>query len=89
MPASVGCWRPAITQYWCAGRLARETGRSGYDQHMNASAWFMIGVFVLFAIGMIVAALLGARRDRQVEADVRRESRRRLGLFHRRPGNSS
>jgi hypothetical protein len=56
---------------------------------MNASAWFMIGVFVLFAIGMLVAALLGARRDRQVEADVRRESRRRLGLFHRRPGNSS
>ena len=61
----------------------------GYDQTMNASAWFMIAVFVLFAIGLTSAALLGARRDREVEADVRRESRRRLGLFHRTPSNRS
>jgi hypothetical protein len=43
----------------------------------------MIAVFVLFALGMTVAALLGARRDRAVEADVRREGRRRLRLRQR------
>jgi hypothetical protein len=47
---------------------------------MNASAWFMIAVFALFALGLVAAVLLGARRDREVEADVRREARRRLSL---------
>jgi hypothetical protein len=58
---------------------------------MNASAWFMIVIFVLFAAGLTTAVLMGARRDRKVETDVRRESLRRLGMIsgsrahHRRP----
>jgi len=47
---------------------------------MNASAWFMIVVFVLFGIGLTVAAVMGVRRDRSVEADLQREARRRLPL---------
>ncbi|MBO0843973.1 MAG: hypothetical protein J2P22_00970, partial [Nocardioides sp.] len=59
----------------------------GYGTVMNASAWFMIAIFALFAIGLTAAVLLGAHRDREVEADVRRESRRRLGMFPgRNPG---
>jgi hypothetical protein len=52
----------------------------GTSISMNASAWFMIAVFVLFGIGLTVAVLAGARRDNKVEADVRREARRRLRL---------
>jgi hypothetical protein len=44
----------------------------------------MIVVFVLFGIGLTVAAVAGARRDRGVEADVQREARRRLRLRSRR-----
>jgi hypothetical protein len=40
----------------------------------------MIAVFVLFGIGLTAAVILGAHRDQQVEADVRREARRRLLL---------
>jgi hypothetical protein len=47
---------------------------------MNPSAWFMIGVFALFAVALTTAAVLGARRDRRVEADVQREARRRSGV---------
>jgi hypothetical protein len=52
----------------------------GYDPHMNASAWFMIGVFALFAVALTVAAVLGFHRDREVEADVQQEGRRRLSV---------
>jgi hypothetical protein len=47
---------------------------------VSASAWFMIGVFVVFAVALTVAAVLGFHRDREVEADVQREGRRRLSL---------
>ena len=64
------------------------TGRVGthpdaYHQRMNAAAWFMIAIFALFG-RTHVAVLLGERRDREVEADVRREARRRLGRRPRR-----
>jgi hypothetical protein len=35
---------------------------------MNPSAWFVIGVFALFAVALTTVAVLGARRDRGVEA---------------------
>lgn len=52
----------------------------GYQQTMVASAWFMIGFIVLFAIALMCAVVLGARRDNRVEDDVRREARRRMRL---------
>jgi hypothetical protein len=54
---------------------------------MNASAWFMIAVFALFAVALVTAAIIGAHRDQEVEADVRREGRRRLRRRSRRPGS--
>jgi hypothetical protein len=55
---------------------------------MSASAWFMIGVFVMFGIALTIAAFLGQRRDREVEADVQREGRRRLRWSARRERRS-
>jgi hypothetical protein len=42
----------------------------------------MIGVFALFAVALTVAAVLGFHRDREVEADVQQEGRRRLSVRH-------
>jgi hypothetical protein len=54
---------------------------------MSASAWVMIAVFVLFAMALVTAAILGAHRDQEVEADVQREGRRRLRRRGRRSGS--
>jgi hypothetical protein len=72
---AVGGGSVTISIFAC---LAEQT--PGYDASMNASAWFMIGVFVLFAVSLTVAAVLGFHRDREVEADGQREGRRRLSL---------